>query len=165
MDTSRAHFCWATKGTPDFMVISLVFYSDGLCIFPLWSYFYESCSLYNVDLKYRLSDFFFNTKTEMCVSLFLYVSKKIWHIFFFPFFFLGLYPWHMEVPRLGVKLELQLLAYTTVTAMLDLSHVFDLHHSSQQCYILNPLIEARDRALILRDASQVCFHCTTMGTP
>ena len=30
--------------------------------------------------------------------------------FYFPvpnfFFFLGLHPWHMEVPRLGVKLEL-----------------------------------------------------------
>ena len=27
--------------------------------------------------------------------------------------FLGLYLWHMKVPRLGVNLELQLLAYTT----------------------------------------------------
>ena len=27
--------------------------------------------------------------------------------------FLGLHPWHMEVLRLGVKSELQLLAYTT----------------------------------------------------
>ena len=33
----------------------------------------------------------------------------------------------MEVPRLGVKLELQLPAYTTVTAMPDLSRVFNLH--------------------------------------
>jgi len=31
--------------------------------------------------------------------------------FFFVFVFLGLHPWHMEVPRLGVELELQLLAY------------------------------------------------------
>ena len=29
------------------------------------------------------------------------------------FFYLGLHPQHMEVPRLGVKLELQPLAYTT----------------------------------------------------
>jgi len=34
-------------------------------------------------------------------------------------FFLGLHLWHMEVPRLGVKLELQLPAYTTATATLD----------------------------------------------
>ena len=37
------------------------------------------------------------------------------------FFFIGPYPWHMEVPSLGVELELQLLAYTTGTAMQDLS--------------------------------------------
>ena len=43
--------------------------------------------------------------------------------------FLGL---HMEVPRRGVKLELQLLVYTTATAMPDLSHVCNLHHSSLQ---------------------------------
>ena len=40
---------------------------------------------------------------------------------FFLSFFLGLYPQHMAVPRLGVKLELQLLAYTTGTATPDLS--------------------------------------------
>ena len=36
------------------------------------------------------------------------------------------------------------LAYTTATATLDLSHVCDLHHSSWQCRILNPLSETRD---------------------
>ena len=30
----------------------------------------------------------------------------------------GAAPWHVEVPRLGVKLELQLPAYTTATAHL-----------------------------------------------
>jgi len=52
----------------------------------------------------------------------------------------------MEVPRLGIKLELQLPAYTTATAaMLDWRSRFcDLHHSSWQCGILNPLSEARD---------------------
>jgi len=48
----------------------------------------------------------------------------------------------MEVPRLGFKSELLLLAYTTATAMQDLSHVCDLHHSSEQCRILNPLTRA-----------------------
>ena len=53
----------------------------------------------------------------------------------------------MEVPRLGVKSELQLLAYTTATAavMPDLSLLCDLHRSSQKCQILNPLREARDQ--------------------
>ena len=35
------------------------------------------------------------------------------------FVFLGTLPGHMEVPRLGVELELQLLAYTTATATQD----------------------------------------------
>ena len=35
-------------------------------------------------------------------------------------------------------------ANTTVTAMPDLNHIYDLHHSSQQCWSLNPLSEARD---------------------
>ena len=46
----------------------------------------------------------------------------------------------MEVPRLGVELELQLPAYATATATPDPSHVYNLYHSSQQCWILNPLI-------------------------
>ena len=63
----------------------------------------------------------------------------------FVFVFLGPHLRHMEVSRLGVELELQLLAYTTATATLDPSHVCDLHHSSQQRWIPNPLSEARDR--------------------
>ena len=51
------------------------------------------------------------------------------------------------------------------TAMLDLSCVCDLHHSSWQCRILNPLSEARDRTHVLMDTSQVHYGCTTVGTP
>ena len=36
-------------------------------------------------------------------------------------YFLGLHLWHVEVPRLGVELELQLPACTTATATLDLN--------------------------------------------
>ena len=57
----------------------------------------------------------------------------------FVFVFLGLYPRHMEVPRLGVESELQLPAYTTATATPDPSRVWELHHSSWQWGILNPL--------------------------
>ena len=39
-----------------------------------------------------------------------------------------------------------------------------LHHSSWQCQILNPLSQARDRTLILMDASGVCSHRATTGT-
>ena len=50
----------------------------------------------------------------------------------------------MEVPRLGVESELELLAYTTARATLDPSCICDLHHSSQQHWILNLLSEDRD---------------------
>ena len=69
----------------------------------------------------------------------------------------------MEVPRVGVKLELQLQVYATATE--DLSHFCDLHHSSQQCRILKPLSEARDRTHIFMDTSEVCTHWATMRTP
>ena len=50
----------------------------------------------------------------------------------------------MEVPTLGVALELQLPVYTTAIATPDLSLICNLHHRSQQYRILNPLSEARD---------------------
>ena len=78
--------------------------------------------------------------------------------FFFFFCFLGPHPWHVEVPRLGVSSELQLPAYTTATATPDLSRICDLHHSSQQRLVLNPLSEAKHRTCVLMNASQVHFH-------
>ena len=71
--------------------------------------------------------------------------------FFFFFFFLGLHLQHVEVSRLGVRLELQLPVYSTAIAMPDLSCVFDLHHSSWQCRILNPLRKAGDGTRIPMD--------------
>jgi len=51
------------------------------------------------------------------------------------------------------------------TATSDLSRVFDLHHSSRQCRILNPLSETRDQTCNLMVPSRIHFRCTTMGTP
>ena len=62
----------------------------------------------------------------------LVTSQAIFFLFLFIiFFFLWLHLQHMEVPRLGVESELQLLAFTTATAM------WDLRRSLQQCRILN----------------------------
>ena len=63
---------------------------------------------------------------------------------FFFFCFLGPHLWPMEVPRLGVELELQQLAYATAIATRDSGRVCDLHHSTWQRQILDPLSEARD---------------------
>ena len=69
------------------------------------------------------------------------------------FFFFGPHLQHMEVPRLEVESELQLPAYTT--AMPDPSCVCDLHHSSWQCQIPNPLNQGRDRTHNLMVPSQI----------
>ena len=61
----------------------------------------------------------------------------------------------MEVSGIGAESELQLLASTTATATADLSCICNLHHSMWQCWILNPLSEARDRTHILMDTRQV----------
>ena len=80
------------------------------------------------------------------------------------FFFLGMHPQYMEVPRLGVKPELQPPAYTIDTSTPDPSHICDLHHSLWQCQILNPLSKARDWTFILMDARQIHFHWAMTGT-
>ena len=61
----------------------------------------------------------------------------------------------MEVPRLGVELELHLLAYTIATATQDLTVVCNQYHSSWQCRILNLLSKARDRTWNLMVPSQI----------
>ena len=80
----------------------------------------------------------------------IFIQEDLILTFFF-FVFLGPHPLYMEVPRLGVKLEPQLPAYTTATEMRDPSHVCDLHCSSWQRQIPNPLSMARDRTRILMD--------------
>ena len=70
----------------------------------------------------------------------------------------------MEVPGQAVESELQLLAYAAATAARDPSRVCDLHHSSQQHRILNPLSEARDQTRNLIVPSQIHFCCATAVT-
>ena len=57
------------------------------------------------------------------IGFLLHIVKVYsWHLYFlfYFFFFLGPHPWHMEVPRLGVKVELQMPAYSTATTTPDL---------------------------------------------
>ena len=63
----------------------------------------------------------------------------------------------MEVPRLGVKLEQQLLAYITATAMQDSSHACNLITTAHGD-AGSSLSEARDWTHILMDTSQVPYH-------
>ena len=86
-------------------------------------------------------------------------------LFYFIFSFLGPHPWHMEVPRLRVKSELQLPAYPTATATPDPRQTPDLCRRWRQRWILNPLSEARDPTCILMEASQIPFCRAMTGTP
>ena len=62
---------------------------------------------------------------------------------FLKFFFTQLHLQQREVPGLGVESELPLLVHPTATATRALRHIWDLHHSLRQCWILNLLNEAR----------------------
>ena len=73
------------------------------------------------------------------------------------------HPRHMKLPRVGVQSELPLPAYATAT--LDLIHVCNLHHSSWQRQIVNPLSEARDWTRVLMYTSQIYFCWATTETP
>ena len=77
--------------------------------------------------------------------------KGIYCLFVCLYFFLWLLLQPMEVPEPGVESELQLQTYTTATATPDLSPIFDLCYSLQQCQIFNQLSEARDLTRLLTD--------------
>ena len=86
------------------------------------------------------------------VSLHKYLFKSFAHFYFiylFVIIFLRLYPWHMEVPKLGVESEIQLWAYTT----------------AQQYWILNTLSRARDQPVSSWIPVRFLPPWATMGTP
>ena len=99
-----------------------------------------------------------STASQVLTSNVTFYLFYFYFYFIYFFVFLGPYLWPMEVPRLGTEQELQLLAYTIATVMPELSHICDLHHSSQQCWILNPLSKSRDRTHVLVDASWAHYH-------
>ena len=72
---------------------------------------------------------------------------------FFFFCFLGPNLHHMEVPRLGVELELQLLAYST-GQFWTASATYTTAHSNAG-YLLNPLSKHKDWTSTFTDTSQV----------
>ena len=63
------------------------------------------------------------------------------------------------------KLELQVSAYTSATAMQDLNCVCDPYHISWQHRILNPLSKVRNWNGIFIDTSQAHYPWARAGTP
>ena len=91
-------------------------------------------------------------------------TKNLYSHFFGGWLSLGLYLRHMEIPRLEITSELQLLTYATGTATQDPNNVCNRHRSSQQCRILNSLSKPRDWTCILMNTRWVCCHWATMRT-
>ena len=83
--------------------------------------------------------------------------KLICRFFFFFFFFLKtLHPRHMEVPRLGAKIEPQPLAYATAATLHHSHsnagselHLWPVPQPAANTWSFIPLSEARDRTHIL----------------
>ena len=141
---------------------SLYFCSISSYLSSFTSYFIWVFSLFFLEnLAWGLS--ILSPVCYCSFNLYCLISSVILFLLFFGGGELHLWP--MKVPGPGVESELQLLAYTTTTATQDLSHVCDLYHSSQQCWIPHPLSKARDQTSILKNTSQIHFHCTTTGTP
>ena len=66
--------------------------------------------------------------------------------------------WHMEVPGLGVELEL------VATAAKDPGCIYDPCHSLQKQWILNPLSKVRDQTCILMDTMFLLNLLSPNGT-
>ena len=79
-------------------------------------------------------------------SLIMYINNNQYVLLFILFYFIFMAAsaayGGSQVPR--SQMELYLLAYTTATAKSDLSCVCNVHHSSRQRQLLNPLSQARD---------------------
>ena len=100
-------------------------------------------------------------KNKYCPQL------ETFFLFFF-FFFFGLFratsKAHGGFQTRG-QIRVQPLAYPSATAKWNPSCIWNLHHSSGQCQILNSLSEARDQTCNLMDTSEIHFHWATTGTP
>ena len=73
-----------------------------------------------------------HTVYPVCLTLSVACVSALPSLFYFFVFlsFLVPHPRHMEVPRIGVQLELQLLAYARATATWDPSCVYTTAHSN-----------------------------------
>ena len=91
-------------------------------------------------------------------------SARLVLLFFLFFFLLGPPLQHMEVPRLGVELELQLPAYTTATAyeiwVASVTHTAAHGNAGSLAHWAGPGIEPASSWILVRFLT----HWATMGT-
>ena len=85
----------------------------------------------------------------------LVLQPPFFFFFFLLFFFLAEACGISNARHQIGESELQLPGYSTATATWSLSYICNLHYSSRQHRIINPLSEARDQIHILMDTSRV----------
>ena len=90
----------------DFIVDPLVFFSSTLFSFSIIVFF-----PFSFPFVWLISSLMPLWSEETLEIIFIFLT--------YLFCFLGLHLWHMDVPRLGVKSELQLSAYATATEVPD----------------------------------------------
>ena len=93
-------------------------------------------------------------------------TDRLYHEFtslFFCLFMAAPAAYRRSLARGWIGAALQ--AYTTATATQHPRHGCNLHHSSWQCWILNPRSEARDWIHILKDVSRVPDSWATTRSP
>ena len=135
----------------------------------MWNF---KCFVYKLETSFLSDMCFVNIFSQSVVCLFILFNSvfhraevlKNFFLAFILFYFLEAHPWHMDVPRLGVRPELQLPVYTTATATQGPSHGCDPHHTSRQHWIPNPPSEAMNRNCILMDTSWAHLRCAPTGT-
>ena len=70
--------------------------------------------------------------------------KFLIFIYLFIYLLLWLHVQYTEVLGSGLEYRATAVTYATATATPDLICIYDLHHSLQQCWILNPVGASRD---------------------
>ena len=129
--------------TDNYFLINLLY------IFPLFMIMQAYMNIYSY-----FANFYFAWNITYCTCLYSFI---------FIFLHFRAIPTAHGSSRLGVKLEPQLSAYAT--AMGDPCCIHDLHYSSWQCWIIEPLSMAKVGTHILMDTSQIHFNCATIGMP
>ena len=136
-------------------------FSTSLPTFAVLSFYYDSppneCKV-GISLWFQFhfpSDQIYQWTRSTCILVCAYwpFAYILWRCLFgrfsgfFFFFFFSFYgvPASYGSSRAGGWIGAAVAAYTTTKSTLDPSCICNLHHSLQQCGILNPLSQARDR--------------------
>ena len=129
--------------------------------FPQMIAYYIYISCFSLNIFYR--KFQSHTKkTTHSNGYIIFHCIDFIYLFIFCFFFRATPKAYGSFQTRGqIRATAACLHHITIQ---DPSHVCNLHHSSQQRQILNPLREARDQTHNLLVPSLISFHCTTIGT-